>query len=159
MTVQTSYEKNLAVALPGLIYDMGNTDIDSFAAEAVIPFGTFVRRGTDSQNQVLLGGAAAIGVAVRTVGENDYPNSAFDGGEYAIAETVGVMREGYIWAQFDAAGGTVGSTVTINADGTVDAAGAATALTSIKAIIEKPAVDATIGTTSVFVGLVKVYAN
>lgn len=162
MTAQTTYNKELAVALAGLIYDMGNTDIDSFSAEEAMGFGLFVQRGTDAVNQVLLGGATAIGVTVRTSKEGDYPSGAYDGGAYAVEETVGVLREGYIWAQFDAVGGTVGAAVTINADGTVDVAGGATALTSIKAVIERPAVDITVGgdgVTGVFVGLVKVYGN
>lgn len=153
---QLSYVKNHAIALPGLLYDMGNTDIDSFAAEEAIGFGLFVDRGTDPDRQVVLGTSAAIGVSVRTAMEGDYPDAAFDGGSYAIGKTVGVLRSGYIWAQFDAAGGTIGDEVTINADGTVDAAGGATALTGIQATIEKPAVDALIGTTGIYVGLVKI---
>ena len=159
MTAQTVYEKELAIGLPGLIYDMGNTDIDSFAAEAEIPFGAFCARGADPENQVVLGTGLAIGVAVRTTQEQPFGNVApFVGDKYNVAETVGVLREGYIWAQFDAIGGTVGAAVTIDAGGLVVAAGGGTALTVIKATIEKPATDASIHTSGVFVGLVKVFA-
>ena len=162
MTAQTVYSKNQSNALPGLIYDMGNTDIDSYAAEGAVAFGVFVARGTDPANQVEVTGAAgSFGVATRTVKEGDYPDAAFDGGAYADEETVGVMRSGYVWAQFDAAGGTIGAAVTINADGTVDVAGGATAVTGVSATIERPAVDLTVGgdgVTGVFVGLVKLGA-
>ena len=160
MVAQTQYEKNTANAHAGMLSDMGNTDIDSFAAEATaIPYGTFVARGTDKERQCVLGTALAIGVAIRVAREAEFPSVAFDGGgEYLVEDTVGVLREGYIWARFDAAGGTVGAVVTINASGQVVAAGGGTALTVIKATIEVPAVDATIETTTTFVGMVKVFA-
>lgn len=159
MTVQTTYEKNLANGLPGLIADIGNTNIDSFAAEVAIPFGVFVSRGTDLENQVIIGDAAAIGVSVRVAQENSYdPAGAlgFEAGQYDITDTVGVLRSGEIWAQFDAVGGAVGDAVTITASGEVQVDGLGTALTGVSATIEKPAVDATIGTTSVFIGVIKV---
>ena len=161
MTVQTVYSKNISSRHAGLIYDMGNSNIDSFAAEEVIPYGVFVERGT-AERQCLVGGAAAVGVAVRSQAENEYPaDGAYDGGEYKAEQTVGVMREGFIWAQFDAAGGTVGAVVTINVDGQVVAAGGATALTHVKARIEQGAAELTVGgdgATGVFVGLVAISA-
>lgn len=163
MTAQSTYVKNLAKGLAGLIYGIGNTNIDSFAAEGAVGFGTFVNRGTDPESQVLLGasaaaiGAGAIGVAVRVAKENAYPSGAFVAGAYADEETVGVMRSGMIYAQFDAVGGTVGAAVTVNAAGQVVAAGSGTALTSgITATIEKPATDVSIETTNTFVGVIKI---
>lgn len=159
MTVQITYEKNLAAGLPGLLYDLSNTNIDSFAAEDIIPFGIFVSRGTDLENQVIVGDAAAIGVSVRVAQENAYdPAGAtgFDAGAYAITDTVGVLRSGEIWAQFDAVGGVVGDAVTINASGEVQVDGLGTALTGVSAIIEHPAVDVTIGTTGVFAGVISI---
>ena len=161
MTVQTVYDKNIGSRHAGLIYDMGNSNIDSFAAEEVIPYGVFVARGT-ANNQCEVGGAAAVGVAVRSQHENEYPaDGAYDGGEYKVEQTVGVMREGYIWAQFDAAGGTIGDVVTINVDGQVVAAGGGTALTHVKARVEQVATEVSVGgdgATGVFVGLVAIGA-
>jgi len=158
MTAQTVYTKPLAQGLPGLLYDMGNTDIDSFASEGEVPFGAFCARGTDKENQVVVGTAAAIGVATRTAQEQPFaPAGAFAGDKYNDEETVGVLRSGYIWAIFDAVGGTVGAAVTINAGGEVVAAGGGTALTAVKAVIEKPATDASIHTSGVFVGVVQVF--
>ncbi|MBR9692922.1 hypothetical protein GOV07_03235, partial [Candidatus Woesearchaeota archaeon] len=130
MTVQTTYTKEAQVALPGLIYDLGNTNIDSFSAEAVIPFGRFVARGTLPNDEVLLGGAASIGVSVRTAGENKYQGAGASVTQYEITDTVGVLRNGFIWAEFDAAGGSPEDAVTINASGQVIAAGGGTALTA-----------------------------
>ncbi len=161
MSVQTSYEKNIDSRLAGLIYDMGNTNIDSFAAEGEIGYGVFVSRGSDPQTQVVLGGAASIGVSVRSPHENEYPQGAYDSGSYLDTQTVGVLREGFIWAEFDVAGGAVDAAVTINALGQVVAAGGATVLTGVSARIEKPAANLTVGgdgLTGVFVGLIRVAA-
>jgi len=162
MVAQTIYQKGLAHGLAGQLHDVGNTDIDSFAAEGVVGFGTFVNRGTDAEKQCLLGasavaiGAGAIGVAVRVQTENPI-SGAFAAGQYEDEETVGVLRSGVIFAQFDAAGGTVGDAVTVNAAGQVVAAGTGTALTSgVTATIEKAAVDATQETTSTFVGVIRI---
>jgi len=152
MTVQTTYEKFHQAPLPGLIYDIGNTDIDSFSAEVELPFGVFASRGTVPEDQAILGTAAAIGVTVRRAKENDYQGGAFDGGSYAIEETAGILRSGNIWTRFDAAGGTVGDAVTINASGQVVAAGTGTALTEITAKIEKAAIVS----NGVAVGLVRI---
>lgn len=162
MTVQTSYEKNINTIIAGLIYDMGFTDVDSFSAEVAIEHGIFVSRGTDPERQVAVGGAAAIGVSVRTASENDYkPATLEPNGQYAINETVGVLRAGYIWTQFNAIGGTVGAVVTINAAGLVVAAGGGTALTGITARIEKAAVLTTFQgvTANLPVGLIHVGLN
>lgn len=163
MTAQLVYQKGLAHGLAGQLHDIGNTNIDSFAAEGAVAFGTFVNRGTAPETQCLLGasavaiGAGAIGIAVRVQTENDYPAGAFAAGGYADEETVGVLRDGMIFAQFDAVGGTVGDAVTVDVNGMVVAAGTGTALTSgITATIEKPAVDCSQETTSVFVGVIKV---
>lgn len=157
MPVQTSYEFGIQNALPGLIYDMGNTEIDSFAAEANIDYGSFVRRGTDAQNQVLVGNATSIGIAVReAASENEYKTGTIATLQKKISETVGVIRSGYVWTRFDAAGGAVGAVVTINASGFVVVAGGATALTVITARIEKPAVAIVVDGVTVYVGLVKV---
>lgn len=157
MVAQVNYTKFISGLIPGLIRDLGPTKIDSFAAEEVIGHGLFVTRGTDPLAEVLLGDALSIGVSVRHASENDYkPAQEVTPGEYAIEETVGVMRQGYIIAQFDAAGGTQDSAVTINADGTVDSAGGATALTNLKARIEVPAVSVVLeGALEMFLGVIK----
>jgi len=157
MVAQVNYQKGLSKGLPGQLYDVGNTNIDSFAAEAIVPFGRFVARGTDPENQVLVSGAAtSIGVSVRVAKENTLAGSTFTGGQYEITETVGVLRSGDMYAEFDAAGGVVGAVVTINASGQVVAAGGGTALTEISATIESVATDVTQDVTSIFVGRIKV---
>lgn len=162
MVAQLNYTKNIPSRLAGLIYDIGNTNIDSFAAEGVVNHGRFVGRGTDAQGQCIQNGnAAAIGVAIRHASENDYQQAAIVAGSYKDEETVAILREGYIWAEFDAAGGTLDGAVTINASGQVVAAGTGTALTSLAAYIEKPAVDAVLEgqAASIFVGLIRVSAK
>ena len=161
MSVQTSYDKNIDSRLAGLIYDMGNTNIDSFAAEGEVGYGIFVSRGSDPQRQVAVGGAGAIGISVKSVNENEYPQGPYDSGSYADTQTVGVMREGFIWAEFDAAGGTVDAAVTINGLGQVVAAGGATVLTGVSARVESPAIELSVGgdgVTGIFVGLVRIAA-
>lgn len=159
MTVQLNYTKNIFGAVAGLIYDIGNTNIDSFSAEEIIEYGTFVSRGANVQTQVQLAGAGSIGIAVRTTGENGYQlSSSKSVGEYKIGDTVGVLRSGFIWTQFDAAGGTVDAAVTINAQGRVVVAGTGTTLNVVKAIIEEPAVSILLegSTVASFVGLVRI---
>lgn len=155
MSVQLKYIKGLAAGLPGLLYDFSNTRIESRAAETIIPFGVFVDRGT-LPNQALLGTANSIGVAVRIAKENTLTGTTFTSGQYEVTETVGILRSGEIWAQFDTAGGTVGALVTINASGQVVAAGGGVVLAGITAIIEGAAIDATQDATSVFIGRIKV---
>jgi len=161
MVAQLNYGKNIPTRLAGLIYDIGNTNIDSFAAEGEVQHGRFVSRGTDPQGQCLLGGASAIGVSIRHASENDYQQAAIVAGKYKDEETVAVLREGYIWAEFDAINGTLDAAVTINASGQVVAAGAGTALTGLVAYIEKPAIDISLEgqAASIFVGLIRVSAK
>ncbi len=162
MVAQLSYTKNVPSKLAGLIYDIGNTNIDSFAAEGVVNHGRFVSRGSDPQGQCLVNGAAgAIGISIRHASENDYkPANAVEAGKYEDEETVAVLREGYIWAEFDAAGGTLDAAVTINASGQVVAAGTGTAVTGLAAYIEKPASDALLeGASPIYVGLIRISAK
>ena len=155
MVAQLNYQKGLSRGLPGLIHDIGNTNIDSFdVVTAPLEYGVFVDRS--GARGAVVGTAAAIGVSVRTASENTLGGSVFSAGEYDITETAGVLRSGDIYAQFDAAGGTIGDLVTINASGQVVAAGGGIALTAITATIESVAVDATQDATGVFVGRIKV---
>lgn len=155
MVAQTSYQKGLSEGLAGQLHDVGNTNIDSFdVITAALQFGVFASRS--GARGIVVGTATAIGVSVRTANENTLTDQTFSAGQYEITETAGILRSGEIFAQFDAAGGTVGSAVTINAAGQVVAAGGGTALTGISATIEEVAVDSTQETTGVFVGRIKV---
>jgi len=156
MTVQLAYTKEANVALPGLIYDIGNTNIDSFAAEGSVGFGLFVKRGTTPAQVATDDDGTAIGVSVRYAKENSFGGTQLDT-NYNDTETVGVLRGGFIWCEFDAAGGTVDEDVTLDATGKVVAAGGGTALSVISATVEIPAVAIErVDGPAKFVGLVNV---
>ena len=98
MSAQTSYSINLAVALPGMIADLSNSDIISRSVETVvgIDFAVAVSRGTNADRQIVLGGDNTfLGVTVRSTDIEGTSNGTILYGEN---DTAGVMRKGYIWA-------------------------------------------------------------
>lgn len=162
MVAQTSYTKEIVSRYPGLLFDIGNTNIDSFTAEGAVLHGSFVSRGTLPESQCVVNGSAnAIGVAVRHASENAYKQANVGVGSYDDKETVAVMREGYIWCEFDAIGGTIDAAVTITPNGRVKTDGTGVALVSVAAYVEKIAdpivLEGSAGT--IFVGLVRVSAK
>jgi len=106
MTVQTSYERGITNALPGLVADIGNIEVVSrsnkTAAGASILFGAVVgilAAGADNLQCVLGLGGGYLGIAARqTAKENTTINS--ETGEYLADETVNVFRSGKIWVTF-----------------------------------------------------------
>ncbi len=98
MSAQTSYSINKPVAYPGLIYAQAPHEIASRSVEtaAGIGFGLAVSRGTDTENQVVIGGASLLGITVRSL---DREGAANNGGiSYLEKETAGILRSGSIWA-------------------------------------------------------------
>lgn len=99
MSAQLSYAINQAIAYAGQLFSLATKDIISRSVEtaAGIGFGVVVSRGTDKDNQCLLGGTTGIlGVTVRALDrEGDDAAGAI---EYAENETAAIMRDGYIWA-------------------------------------------------------------
>lgn len=98
MSAQLSYAINQPVGYPGLIFAQEPHDIISRDAGTVIPFGVAVARGADADRQCRAGGAAAayIGVSIRSLEREGAANTGAV--EYAVTETVGILRDGYIWA-------------------------------------------------------------
>ena len=157
MTVQTQYSKEANLSLPGLISDLANTNIQSYAAEGIIQYGRFVDRGTDPENQVVVAtsDSDALGVSVRTASENSYNAPAGLATEYKDTDTVGVMRSGYIWLEMVTSGGSPGDPVSVSAGGKGNHAGG-TPPTSISATLETPSMTIEIDGVSTFVAKVKI---
>ena len=99
MSAQTSYDINQPVAYAGLIYAQFPSAILSRAVETVagIPFAVVVRRGTDKDQQCVLGGTTDIlGVTIRSLDRE--ADDAAGAIEYAEKETAGIMEDGRVWA-------------------------------------------------------------
>ena len=99
MSVQTSYDLAIAIAYAGLIYAQAPSDVISRSVEgaAGIGFGVAVSRGTDADKQALIGGATDfLGISIRDLSQE---SSANDGSiKWDETETMGILRDGYIWA-------------------------------------------------------------
>lgn len=97
MVAQTSYTKELRVAINGMVaWDFGTADITSANADAVVPFGVAVVKGSTA-GSVIAGRTADLvkGIAVRSlINENAVENGTVS---FAKFETVAILREGYIW--------------------------------------------------------------
>ncbi len=98
MSVQTSYQINQPIAYAGLIYAQNPKDIVSRLVEgsAGINFGVAVSRGTDAENQILLGGAVFQGITIRSLDKEGVVNTGVI--KWNEFEAAGVLRDGYIWA-------------------------------------------------------------
>lgn len=99
MSAQISYDIDIGQAYAGQIVNLAPRDIASRSAETVagISFGVVVSRGTDKDNQCLLGGTTGIlGVSVRALDIEGAINTGAI--KYAQTDTVAVMRDGYIYA-------------------------------------------------------------
>ena len=98
MSAQLSYAINQAVAYMGQIFALGLRDVISRSVETVAgaAFGIVVSRGTDKDNQCVIGGTTGIlGITIRALDrEGDDAAGAI---EYSETETAGIMRMGYIW--------------------------------------------------------------
>lgn len=97
MSAQTSYDIKQPEAYAGLIYAQSPHDIISRKVEtaAGIDFAVAVSRGTDKDNQCVLGGNDFIGITVRSLDRQGAINTGAI--KYSVKETSAIMREGYIW--------------------------------------------------------------
>lgn len=118
MPVQLTYSRTGKKGLPGLVaWDFGTADITSVIAEATIPFGDAVIKGTGSRSGIV-GSANILGFAVRSILSVNAINTNTDA--YGATEVVGVLREGYIWVVNQGSGAIAeGSQVYVNATGKV----------------------------------------
>lgn len=100
MAVQTTYSATMAKAFAGLIYDMRNVTIESYACESTsIKFGSAVIAGTDPTKQVKVG---ATGGSFRGIATHEYAHEAdttTGQATYLQYETVNVLRKGRVWVQ------------------------------------------------------------
>lgn len=103
MPVQTTYTKRMRKGVNGLIaWDFGPADITSANAEGQVGFGTAISKGT-AAHSAKSGGATTgvlLGIAVRSLTAQYAINNSFPGPaveQYGDKETVGILREGYIW--------------------------------------------------------------
>lgn len=126
---QTSVTLYGNAGLRGQLYDSGFTDKMSYSAEGAVPFGSFVRLGTNKERQcAALGtgagqGALAFGVAIMT-----YATELSSAGvaQYGNTQTVSVLKDGRIWVQTNDAvvAGAVANFVLANGTVTDEAVGA-----------------------------------
>lgn len=98
-TTAASYGSTLTKAEAGAKYDISPDTVVSYAAEAAIPFGRAVKRGTDKQKEVLLVAAdtdAFFGVALKqqtiVIATGATPG-------YAQYDTVSVLEQGKVWVE------------------------------------------------------------
>ena len=115
MPAQTSYSVYTGSFNHGQLVDMNPTEVDALAAESAIGFGLVCKRGTDKDDQLLVGAAswaAAFGITIRdtsrqldTIGATTL--------SYDIGEMVSVLRNGKI-ALTLAAGGNAGDAIKYN---------------------------------------------
>ncbi len=97
MTVQTSYTKNIRQAINGQVaWDFGTADITSHDAEATVPFGASVIKGTASRS-VIVGNTTTLVLGIATRSLINEESVTQNTQEYATTETVSVLRSGYIF--------------------------------------------------------------
>jgi hypothetical protein len=96
MSVQTSYELDIAKGLPGLIYALAPADVVTRAVEtaAGVPFGVAVSQGT-GDNQAVLGGTSFLGVSIRSLEQEGAANTGAI--QWDEQEAMGILRTGYIY--------------------------------------------------------------
>lgn len=138
MPVQLTYTKRMRRAKVGLVaWDFGSADLTSVVAQAVIPFGNAVVKGT-AERTGIVGSDDILGFAVTSMLSQYAINNFVDA--YGPTEMVAVLRSGYIWVQNK---GTValvaGDPVYVNATGQVVNAAAAGAVMVPGSVIEKGA--------------------
>lgn len=129
MVAQTSYAINTAKYFHGDPSDLRDSEVETYAAESSdIGFGIAVSRGTDDDQAVIGGAAAAIGVTMRDLGiSSTVPGSA--AALYEEDAPMSVMRRGAINLAL-ASGGNAGDPLHYNdTTGVIDAGAAGGATT------------------------------
>lgn len=129
---QTTIGQYMAPGFAGLLYDGGFRDTMSYSAEGAIPFGSFVKLGTNKERQVLAPTTAAgqaallVGIAEANASvEQAYPSTGA-AAAYAVNETVSMLKDGRIWVPTNDAvvAGAVANFVLANSTVTDEAVGA-----------------------------------
>ena len=134
MTIQKTYTRKSDVAYPGLLGDIDNNDVDSFAAEGDVEFGLGVFRGTDPETQAKVAGSDFLGVAVR-----DHAVSEGYLGKYGDKRVMGVIRRGPVWVELETTG-AIGDALTVDiTSGRIGTNAVAGNYIAINAILETPA--------------------
>jgi len=123
--VQTSYEQNILKGYPGQIADLQPKIIlsgDCELAPGAIPFGKAITYGTDPDRQVRIpSDEDAIGISIRDLArENDANGVA----QYEEGETVGYMKNGYVYCEIDGTGVRGDALTYIASDGQLSTAAA-----------------------------------
>lgn len=101
---QTSYVQNLDPGFNGQLWDLVDSNVMSYAAEAIVGFGKFVTLGTSKEKEVnpvttSVGQAAlAVGVAVAS---HAVEQTSAGLAQYAATDTVPVLKRGRIWLETD----------------------------------------------------------
>lgn len=99
---QTSVTQYGSAAFNGMLADLSDNDIGSFAAEGAVAIGSTVRRGTNGEKQVVQSstavgqGALVFGIALH---DHARESTAQGVAGYAATEAVSVMRKGRVWVQ------------------------------------------------------------
>ena len=100
MSVQTAYNQNMTEAFAGMLADMRDNVVESFAAEGAggIGFGLAVIAGTDKTKQVKLPAAAGGVFRGVTLAEQAQEHTSVGGStvKYAQYDAVNVLRRGAI---------------------------------------------------------------
>lgn len=116
--MQTVYGARIPAGMPGLLADLRDQLVESFAAEGHVPFGRAVLAGTNKEKQVVLaeaGGATFRGVSVHT-----HAGATHEDGGYKDTETVNVLRRGMLWVEVTEAVEADDPAFYINAPGSGD---------------------------------------
>ena len=99
---QTSVSLYQAAAFNGMLADLSDNDIVSFAAEGAVGIGRTVRLGTNKEKQVVQS-STAVGQAALVVGFalHDHAREMSGAGlvQFADKETVNVFKRGRIWVE------------------------------------------------------------
>lgn len=93
---QLSYNAEMNPAVVGMIADLSNKTVDSFAAEEALDPGVLVVRGTNPEKEVK---AAASGTVANAIGVviHEHKEPGDTSGYYPVGYEVGVMTRGRIW--------------------------------------------------------------
>lgn len=127
------YAENMETGFPGMLYDLSDKTVDSFAVEGEdgIGVGVAVIRGTNSEKQVKAASTAGDGANVIGITMHTHKELPGDGAYYPEGYAVPVVTKGRVWVQ---TGGAVDAGDVANiklADGTFVADAVASGIEAI----------------------------
>ena len=95
MSAQTSYQINTNKRIHGSLSDLQNSEVDTYAAEGgEIGLGVVVSKGTDPEQQAVLGGVAPVGITLRDLTREGKPVTAVL--TYDETEEMSVLKAGRV---------------------------------------------------------------